>query len=127
MVYTIIVNNKSFDLPKKTVSVMEELDRVLKVDSNKGLSLREKYVQLHEFIKQMLGEDNAKECLGSGDLDEIDLSELAITVSKIHAAYDKPVEEHALRDMRERLGRVPMDKVTPMINAIDSMGMNQQR
>ena len=40
MVYTIIANNKSFDLPKKTVSVMEELDRVLKVDSNKGLSLR---------------------------------------------------------------------------------------
>ena len=121
MAYTIIVNNRSYDLPKKTISVMEDLDSALKVDRNKNLSLREKYSQLHEFVKQMIGEEKAKECFGSDNLDEIDLSELAITVSKIHTAYNKPIEEHAIKEMRERLGKVPMEKVTPMVAAIDSI------
>jgi len=122
MVYTIIVNNKSYDLPKKTVAVMEDLDQALTVDNNKSLSLREKYVHLHEFTKGILGEDKARECFGTDNLDEIDLSELAIIVSKIHAAYDKPIVEHSLREMREKLSQVPMDKVTPMIAAMDSVG-----
>ncbi len=122
MVYTIIVNNKSYDLPKKTVAVMEDLDQALTIDNNKSLSLREKYVHLHEFTKRILGEDKARECFGSDNLDEIDLSELAIAVSKIHVAYDKPVVEHSLREMREKLAQVPMDKVTPMIAAMDSVG-----
>ena len=125
MAYTIIVNNRSYDLPKKTISVMEDLDSALKVDRNKNLSLREKYSQLHEFVKQMIGEEKAKECFGSDNLDEIDLSELAITVSKIHTAYNKPIEEHAIKEMRERLGKVPMEKVTPMVAAIDSIARKQ--
>lgn len=32
MVYTVIVNNRSYELPKKTVTVMEDLDQALKVD-----------------------------------------------------------------------------------------------
>ena len=32
MVYTFIINGRSYDLPKKTVSVMEKMDDVLKVD-----------------------------------------------------------------------------------------------
>lgn len=122
MVYTIIVNNRSYDLPKKTVDVMEDLDHALKIDSNTSLSLREKYAHLHGFLKQILGEEKACECLGSDNLDEIDLSDLAITVSKVHAAYEKPVMEHSMRDIRERLGQVPMDKITPMISAINSIG-----
>lgn len=122
MVYTIIVNNKSYDLPKKTVDVMEDLDHVLKIDSNTNSSLREKYAHLHAFLKSILGEEKARECLGSDNLDEIDLSDLAITVSKVHAAYEKPVMENSLRDMRERLGQVPMDKITQMISAIDTVG-----
>ena len=33
MDYTVIINNRSYDLPKKTVSVMNKLDDVLKVDN----------------------------------------------------------------------------------------------
>lgn len=118
MVYT-IVNSKgrSFDLPKKTVSVMEDLDQAITIDNNRNLSLREKYSHLHEFVKRTLGEEKAKECLGSDNLDEIDLSELAITVRKIHDSYDKPIADYATAKMREKLASVPMEKITPMVAA----------
>ena len=126
MVYTIIVNNRSYELPKKTVAVMEDLDRALTIDSNRNLSLREKYMHLHEFVKRTIGEEKAKECLGSDNLDEIDLSDLAITVRKIHDAYDKPVSEYQAAKMREKLGTLPMDKIAPMMNAAEKMaGMNK--
>lgn len=122
MVYTIIVNGRSYELPKKTVAVMEDLDQALTIDSNRNLSLREKYTHLHEFVKRNIGEEKAKECLGSDNLDEIDLSDLAITVRKIHDAYDKPVSEYQMAKMRERLGTLPMDKITPMMSAAEKMG-----
>ena len=122
MIYTIIVNNRSYELPKKTVTVMEDLDQALTIDSNRNLSLREKYMHLHEFVKRSIGEEKAKECLGSENLDEIDLSELAITVRKIHDAYDKPVSEYQTAKMRERLSALPMDKIAPMMTAAEKVG-----
>lgn len=122
MVYTIINSaGRSFDLPKKTVAVMEDLDRALTVDKNRGLSLREKYSHLHEFVKRVLGEDKAKECLGSDNLDDIDLSELAITVRKIHDSYDKPIEDYAVAKAREKMSGLPIDKITSMVAAADKV------
>lgn len=115
--YTIIVKNRSYELPKKTVTIMEELDQALTIDNNKNLSLREKYMHLHEFVKRTLGEEKAKECLGSDNLDEIDLSELAITVRKIQDAYDKPITEYQMSKAREKLGALPMDKLTSFMTA----------
>jgi hypothetical protein len=125
MVYTIIVNNRSYELPKKTVAVMEDLDQAMTIDSNKGLSLRDKYVHLHEFVKRILGEDKAKECLGSDSLDEIDLSDLAITVRKIHDSYDKPVTDYEVGKMKERLGAIPMEKIAPMVAAAETVVKQQ--
>ena len=125
MVYTIIVNNKSYDLPKKTVAVMEDLNQAMTIDSNKNLSLREKYTHLHEFVKRILGEDKARECLSSDMLDEIDLSDLAITVRKIHDSYDKPVTDYAVGKMKERLGVIPMEKITPMVAAAETVAKQQ--
>ena len=124
MVYTIINSTgRSFDLPAKTVSVMEGLDDALTVDKNTHLSLREKYSRLHEFVKRLLGEEKAKECLGSENLDEIDLSELAITVRKIHDAYDKPVTDYTTSKMRDRFNTIPMDKIGSMVSAASSAGL----
>lgn len=122
MVYTIIANNgRSYDLPKKTVTVMEDLDQALTIDNNKNLSLREKYTHLHEFVKRILGEEKAKECLGSDNLDEIDLSDLAITVRKIHDSYDKPISDYSVGKMREKLGNIPMDKIGSMVAAASTV------
>lgn len=122
MIYTVIVNNRSYELPKKTVTVMEDLDQALKIDSNKNLSLREKYAHLHEFVKKSIGEENARSCFGSDNLDEIDLSDLAITVRKIHAAYDKPITDYQMSGMRETIGKIPMDKLASIMGAAEALG-----
>lgn len=122
MVYTIINSKgRSFDLPKKTVTIMESLDQALTIDKNRGLSLREKYVHLHEFVKSTLGADKAKECLGADELDDIDLSELALTVRKIHDSYEKPIADYTAAKMKEKLSGIPMDKIMPMISAAETV------
>lgn len=115
--YTIIVRNRSYELPNKTLDVMEDLDQALRIDENKALSLREKYAHLHGFVKRILGEENAKEALGAEDLNKIDLSELAITVRKISDSYDKPIIEYQLGKAREKIGALPLDKMTSLMSA----------
>ena len=116
-VYTIIVRNRSYELPNKTLDVMEDLDQALRIDENKALSLREKYAHLHEFVKRILGEEDAKEALGAEDLNKIDLSELSITVRKISDSYDKPIIEYQLGKAREKIGALPLDKMTSLMSA----------
>lgn len=118
MVYTVIMNNRSYELPKKTVFVMEDLDSALSIDKNKSLSLREKYGYLHEFVKRMVGEERARECFGSDLLDEIDLSDLTIAVRKIHDAYDKPIAEYEAGKMQEKFKSIPLEKISPLMTAL---------
>lgn len=122
MIYTIINSEgRSYDLPKKTVTVMEALDKVLTVDDRRGMSLRDKYACLHSFVKDILGEENAKECLGAENIDDMDLSELTLTVRKINDAYERPIEEYTNGKLRDKLGNIPMDKITNMVNAANTM------
>ena len=121
MIYTIIMNNRSYELPKKTVDVMEALDGALTIDNNRNMSLREKYACLHEFVKKMIGDGKAKECLGSESLDELDLSELAIVVQKIHDAYEKPVNDYRMSKMRDKISGIPMDKIASMMSMAENV------
>lgn len=122
MVYTIINSDgRSFDLPKKTVNVMEALDRAVTIDNNKKMSLREKYNYLHGFVKEILGDANAREYFGSDNLDEIDLSELAIAVRKIYDSYEKPIEDYNASKTRQKLSGLQMDKIAPMLSAAEKI------
>ena len=47
MVYTIIANNgRSYDLPKKTVTVMEDLDQAITIDNNKKDNVSNHYLYI---------------------------------------------------------------------------------
>ena len=120
MDYTVIINSRSYDLPKKTVSVMNKLDEVLKVD-NLNIKARQKFEELHEFVKDILGEANAKEILESDNLDEIDLSDLSITVLKINDAYNKPLNDYKMEKMRATLNSAQIDKINNLVNSATAM------
>lgn len=120
MEYTIIVNDQSYELPKKTIAVMEKLDDVLKVDST-NLKVKQKFDKLHKFIKDLFGENAAKEMLGSDDLNEIDLSELTLTVKKVVDAYDKPVTDYDADKTARTLDLLPIEKIISMTKAMDKM------
>jgi len=117
MVHTVIVNGRSYDLPKKTISIASKLDEVLKTDAIRGLSVRQKYEKLHEFTKDVLGEEKAKEVLGTDNLDEIDLSELTITVRKIVDAYEKPITDYQMEKNREKLAGLPIKQIESITKA----------
>ena len=128
MEYTIIVDSRSYDLPKKTVAVMEKLDDVLKVDSVKGLSLRQKFEKLHNFVKDVVGEENAKEIFGSDNIAEIDLSEVTLAVKKIADAYDKPIKDYESEKMQRSFDGIPMEKIISMTKAANTIAtMPQQK
>ena len=113
MIYTIIHNRKSYDLPKKTIAIMDEIDEGLKIDSS-GLSLRDKFDRLRNIIVGILGEENAVEILGSNNLDEMDLSDVTITFKKIVDAYDKPIQDYDNGKTRDRLSQIPFDKIATL-------------
>ena len=104
MMYTIIHNRKSYDLPKKTIAIMDEIDEGLKVDSS-GLSLRDKFDRLRTIIVEILGSNN---------LDEMDLSDVTITFKKIVDAYDKPIQDYDNGKTRDRLSQIPFDKIATL-------------
>lgn len=125
MEYTIIVDGRSYDLPKKTVAVMDKLDEGLKVDSRPNLTVRQKYEKLHSFVKELLGEENAKELFGSDNLSEIDLSELSLTVLKINDAYDQPLADYRMDKMRESMSSIPTEKIVSLTKSVQSIANAQ--
>ena len=119
MVHTVILNGRSYDLPKKNISVASKLDEILKVDTIKGLSIRQKFERLHFFSKDILGEENTKEILGTDNLEEIDLSELTIIVRKIVDAYEKPISDYQAERNREQLSRLPLQQLESITKVVD--------
>ena len=121
MEYTVIVNERSYELPKKTLKVAEDLDKVLKVDSTKGLSVRQKFERLHDFMKETVGEENAREMFGTDDIDKIDLSELTLAVKKVATAYEKPIEDYDVEQRRAMFANLPLTQISTLTNAANTV------
>lgn len=120
MEYTVIINGRSYDLPKKTVSVMEKMDGILKIDSCR-MKARQKFEKMHEFVKDMIGEENAKEAFGTDNLEEMDMSELAITVLKMNDAYNQPLTDYKIEKMRATMNSMQTDKIAALANSASAI------
>ena len=122
MVYTVISDDaQSYDLPGKTLKVVEKIEDVLKNDARKDLTIREKYKRLHAFVVDILGKEAARDFLGTDKLDEMDLSVLTITVKKIMDAYDEPLDNYNRQKVQQTIDDIPLDKVADLIKATDSI------
>ena len=123
--HTIIVDGRSYDLPKKDLNVAKKIDEVLKVDSTKGYTIDQKFNKLHVFAKDNLGDDTATEILGSSNLAEIDLSDLTLTVRKIIDGYEKPIADYQAEKAREKIGNLPLSEITAMTKAAQTVANTQ--
>ena len=121
MEYTVIINNQSYDLPKKTIKIMEDMEKVSKIDSVKGLGIRDKFKTMFDFIESLVGAENAKEILGSDKLDEVDLCDVTLTFKKSIDAYDKPLEEYQTQQMEDQMRRIPVEQMAGITHALDSI------
>jgi hypothetical protein len=121
MEYTAIVNGQSYDLPKKTMKVAEDIDKLLKADTDTRIALKDKYKKQFDFIRGLIGEDNAKEIFATDDINEIDLPEITLTVKKIMDAYDKPINDYEIEKSREKISDLPLDKVIELAKVAREM------
>ena len=121
MEYTVIVNGQSYDLPKKTMKVAEEIDKLLKADTDTKIALKDKYKKQYDFIRSLIGTDNSKEIFGTDDINEIDLPEITLTVKKIIDAYDKPINDYSMEKTVDRINGLPVDKLIELSKVVDKM------
>ena len=122
MTYTVIASNgQSYDLPSKTINVMEKLDVILKVDTQKGLTVKAKFQKLLDFCSDILGKEAIKDIFGTDKLENMDLSELTLLVLKIKDAYDEPITTYQNEKMFRDLDSIPSDKIVSMIDAVNKM------
>lgn len=122
--YSLIVDRKSYTLPPKNISLVEEMERVSRVDTIRGMSTRDKFEEILKFIIGVVGEDNAKEILGSTSVEEVDLSMVTVVFRMIVDAYNKPIADYNARKSNEILSGIPSDKIerlTKLMEAANDM------
>lgn len=121
MIYTIIASNgQSYDLPAKTIGVMDSLNNILKIDQT-DLGLKQKYQKILEFAVNVLGDEAVKEILGSDKVNDIDVGELELIILKIKAAYDKPIEEYRTEQLENSLEGIPTEKLVALTKAVNTI------
>lgn len=118
MIYTLIMNKKSYDLPKKTLAVVEAMDTVVQLDQDDSLSTRQKYQHIMDFEREILGEKAVEEIFGSNDIDQVDLSEVILAFRKIVDAYNKPVQDYERGISLEAFNQLPLDKLTQLAELV---------
>lgn len=116
MIYTVIINDRSYDLPKKTLAITEALEQTAKVDEL-NIPTREKYRKVLDCVLAILGKEATEEALGYTDLNEVDLSEVTITFRKIVDAYNRPVQDYVNASGRGALEGMPLQEMTALANA----------
>lgn len=117
MQYTAIINDHSYDLPKKTVAIAEEMDRIIRNDSVRGIPLRNKFQAAYTFVKQIIGAENARDVFGTDNFEDMDMSEVTIAFKTIYDAYQKPVNDYAAEQARHSFDSIPVDKLARLSEA----------
>lgn len=118
MIYTLIINKKSYDLPKKTLDIVEAMDEVVQLDQNDKLTTRQKYEEILAFLNSLLGAKAVKEILGSEDITEMDLTDITLTFRKIVDAYNKPVRDYERSVGLADFNQLPIDKLVQLSELI---------
>lgn len=110
MIYTVIVDGRSYDLPKKTLAVMQSIEDVTAANKS-TMPIREKAKKNLAFITGLIGSENAEAALGTLMIEDIDMTELSLMLQKIIDAYNKPLEEYTTNAQLEKINQLPLDKL----------------
>lgn len=93
MEYYAELNGRTYTLPRYTNSVRSKIDRIAADDVSDKVDAGKKFVNKYQFIRELIGEEAAKEVFGTDNIDEMDLNDITISYVRILHAYDKSVSE----------------------------------
>ena len=114
MEYTIIEDGKSYDLPKHSVKISNEMESIEKFKAN-AKSVKDQLKKMYDFCREMLGDENAGELLG--DFEDSDPNVINIVYLDIVEAYRKPIEDYEREKQSETLSRYDLKKYIEIFNA----------
>lgn len=120
MQYTVIHNGATYQLPVFTRKIKRSVDEVNDQIMNEDLPLDTRVDALHEFLREIIGDENLEKALGSADLDEVDLNEMNVLYLKITREYDRPVVEFKRPeiDPTARKALAELDRAAKNVTAI---------
>lgn len=114
MEYTIIEDGKSYDLPKHSVKISNEMESIEKFKAN-AKSVKDQLKKMYGFCCEMLGDESAGELLG--DFEDSDPNMINIVYLDIVEAYRKPIEDYEREKQSETLSRYDLKKYIEIFNA----------
>lgn len=123
----LVIGNKKINLPKMTLGVKEQIDCINSNNASPVVKDRDKYQAMLDFVKTIVGEDNAKQICDSTDLniDEIDLPTITTAYLGICNAFDRPQLEAQAEQRVEKLNTMlsgdTMKQFNEIIKVADAM------
>lgn len=122
--YALKIYNREYELPKKTISVQERIDKIDDDNEKKLLPKRKKYENMFAFVKDMVGEDAAKEIFETDDLsriDDIDLCTITISYLGIVDAYSKAIRDYQMDGSESAINNEVLGKVISLAKSVETI------
>lgn len=125
MEYTLQINDREYELPKKILAVEEKIEKIKRLSSkDTRTATKTKYENKVNFICDMVGSDNAKEILDTDDLGkitEMDLGDIDVAVRNIIDGYERPTREQRVRESMEILGNPMIAQMLSVAEGMDKL------
>lgn len=122
--YALKIHNREYALPKKTISVQERIDKIDDDNEKKLFSKRKKYENMFAFVKDMVGEEAAKEIFEADDLsriDDIDLCTITISYLGIVDAYSKAIRDYQMDGSESAINNEVLGKVISLAKSVETI------
>lgn len=112
MVYTIIENGKSYDLPNYNLKISAKMEAVENFKTT-AASASDKIRKMYDFITEIVGKENTVEMIGK--VDEADPNDINIAYLDIVRAYNKPLVDYEKARQAEQLDGEAFEKLQKLL------------
>lgn len=124
MVYTIIENEKSYDLPQYNLKISAKMEAVEKFKTT-AASASDKIRKMYGFITELVGKENAVEMIGK--VDEADPNMINIVYLDIVRAYNKPLMDYEKERQAEQVNNEAFEKLEKLMSNLNVLqAMNKK-
>lgn len=127
MEYTLNFNNREYQLPPKTIDIEEKIETIDMENGSASIRKRKKYENMFRFIKEQVGEENAKEIFETDDvtgISGIDLCSITICYLGIVNAYDAPIRNYKKSELEGEISKLNLNdigKLADMVKTLENM------
>ncbi len=128
MEYALLINNREYPLPPKTIDIQEKIDKIDEENEKKLISKRKKYENMFTFVKELVGEEAAKEIYETDDvsrIDKIDLCTITISYLGVVRAYEKAIQNFQTEDVSKGVSEIFNDaelgKIISLANSMEKI------